>query len=167
MAGLWGNKGVPTKGWINVDMEDLGAPEGQCEMCGREEIRYVHVMEHPNYPDAVSAGCICAEHMASDYSAGGKPSEAKQRENALKNAASRRRRWPELKSWKASKKGNPHVSRGGFHITVFCQDGAYKFRLEHPRLAKTYFSRRTYADEMAAKLGAFDSMTFLQGRGLA
>ena len=51
----WDKKDIPHKGWIEIGMEDLGeeAEFGeeiqyeQCEMCGNEKIRYVHIMKHP------------------------------------------------------------------------------------------------------------------------
>ena len=50
----WDKKDIPHKGWIEIGMEDLGeeAEFGdeiqyeQCEMCGNEKIRYVHIMKH-------------------------------------------------------------------------------------------------------------------------
>ena len=47
----WDKKDIPHKGWIEIGMEDLGeeAEFGdeiqyeQCEMCGNEKIRYVHI----------------------------------------------------------------------------------------------------------------------------
>lgn len=42
MSSLWDQPGVPHKGWVCVGLEDLEAPDGDCEMCGKEAIRYVH-----------------------------------------------------------------------------------------------------------------------------
>lgn len=54
---LWDVKGVPHKGWkceevIDVGDENLSSDKieyEQCEMCGNEKIRYVHIMKHDNY----------------------------------------------------------------------------------------------------------------------
>lgn len=54
--GKWSMPGVPHKGWTCIDIEDLGAPDAVCEMCERQDIRYVHAMEHPDYPEL----CIVA-----------------------------------------------------------------------------------------------------------
>ena len=40
-TGKWSQAGVPHKGWIWVDIEDLGEPSATCEMCETQEIRYV------------------------------------------------------------------------------------------------------------------------------
>ena len=46
----WNKADIPHKGWEYIGMEDLGEdaypgdsiPYEQCEMCGKEKIRYVH-----------------------------------------------------------------------------------------------------------------------------
>ena len=95
---LWNAEGVPHKGWKCIGVADLGeyaaADEeieyAQCEMCGKESIRYVHSMKHPDYPDVLHVGCVCAENMSEDYEM---PMMA---ENELKNRAAR---------WKSFAKG--------------------------------------------------------------
>lgn len=62
--GLWDKEGIPHKGWECVGMIDLGEDADdmdfdtkkdelyeQCEMCSQEGVRYVHLMQHPDYPD--------------------------------------------------------------------------------------------------------------------
>lgn len=63
----WNKKTVPHKGWINYNVEDLGSAEHKCDMCGQEEVRYVHKMYHPNMDDYFYVGCVCAEKMTNDY----------------------------------------------------------------------------------------------------
>jgi hypothetical protein len=63
----WKKKDVPHKGWINEGYEDLEEPTHVCDMCGRDEIRYVHTMYHPNMPKRFRVGQVCAEHMTNDY----------------------------------------------------------------------------------------------------
>lgn len=75
-GGLCYDYSVPRHGWECIDYEDLGDLNETCEWCGTTEIRYVHVMEHPNYPETVRVGCVCAERM-------GEP-EAKKRERKFK-----------------------------------------------------------------------------------
>ena len=48
----WDRPEIPHKGWNYVGIEDLGEdalpgeeiPYEQCEMCGNEKIRYVHIL---------------------------------------------------------------------------------------------------------------------------
>jgi hypothetical protein len=55
-------------------------------MCEVQEIRYQHAMTHPDYPETLLVGCICAEHMSEDYVG------PRLRERQLRNAAAARRR---------------------------------------------------------------------------
>ena len=71
----WYRTDVPHKGWTLVRVEDVmegmdGCDESlyeTCEMCGKEEIRYVHVLTHPEYEGQIRVGCVCAEKMTDDY----------------------------------------------------------------------------------------------------
>lgn len=91
--GECGLKGVPHKGWICVEVIDLAdecddcdeIEYGQCEMCGNEKIRFVHAMRHPDYPDILKVGCVCAEKMSDDYVS------PRKREAAIRNKALRRK----------------------------------------------------------------------------
>lgn len=67
MSGKWRLAGVPHRGWSYVDYEDLGEPSEICEMCERQEIRHVHTVSHPEYPDTLRVGCDCAEKLTGDY----------------------------------------------------------------------------------------------------
>jgi hypothetical protein len=59
-TGKWREPGVPHRGWSCVDVEDLGQPDATCGMCEVQVIRYVHTLEHPDYPEALHVGCVCA-----------------------------------------------------------------------------------------------------------
>lgn len=53
----WNKADVPHKGWKHIGIEDLGEDVypgeeiryEQCEMCGNEKIRYVHILTHPEF----------------------------------------------------------------------------------------------------------------------
>src|SRR5262249_6875738 len=38
-----------------------------CEMCESQEVRYVHIMTHPNYKGQLEVGCVCAGNMGEGY----------------------------------------------------------------------------------------------------
>ena len=95
---LWDDPNVPKKGWVCVDVIDLGQPVGECGMCGKEDIRYVHIMRHENH-QSIGAGCVCAGKMEGNTEA------AKERENALKNKINRFRTFS-VTDFKTSAKGN-------------------------------------------------------------
>lgn len=89
----WSKEGIPHKGWDCIDVVDLAEnidrtsdiPYEQCEMCGNERIRFVHIMRHPQYPHELRVGCVCAEKMSGDYV---NPRKA---EDTLRKRASRRK----------------------------------------------------------------------------
>jgi hypothetical protein len=62
----WDRTGIPHKGWNCVGMEDLGEdimpgediPYEQCEMCGNEKIRYIHILSHPEYREKYALAAV-------------------------------------------------------------------------------------------------------------
>lgn len=156
MTGVWDQPGVPHKGWTCDGVTDLEQPDGSCGMCGREEVRYIHHMSHPDYPAGLDVGCVCAERMEDD------PIAPRLRENALRNAGARRRRWLARK-WRVSAQGNPYLNADGFNIAVFRKvDGSFGGRIEERSSGRFVLSQRHYTSLDQAKLGAFDGMVFLR-----
>lgn len=154
--GKWSIPGVPHKGWICIDTEDLGAPVAVCEMCEQQDIRYVHTMQHPDYHEVLHCGCICAGHMEEDVE------QARQREARIKNAARRRAAWPNRKAWHRSRQGNLVIRDRGFQVTIFERDGLWHGLIQRPATGFKRFSKRDYPNERAAQLAAFDAILFLQ-----
>ena len=161
--GKWSSLRVPHKGWTCVGTDDLGEPSAICEMCEKQEIRYVHSMEHPNYPETLDVGCVCAGRMEEDYAA------PRERESELRNAAGRRRRWAKSK-WRASAKGNPYRNVAPYNIVVYLKgrDGeqeTWGFRVTNRATEDSTYSRKPYASEDEAKLRAFDAIEWMKARG--
>src|SRR5712671_5791071 len=97
--GKWSQPGVPHIGWSGVGVEDLQEASELCAMCESTQIRYVHVMEHPDYPETLGVGCVCAEHMEQDYV------RPRLREQNLRSKSQRRKTWIR-RNWRTSAKGN-------------------------------------------------------------
>ena len=101
-------------------MEDLGenAHLGipiayeQCEMCGKEKIRYVHLLRHPDYGEEIRVGCDCASKMMCDYTI---PHE---RERNLKNRVNRRNNFMKKQWHLKSNTGNYTLRYKGDQITI-------------------------------------------------
>jgi hypothetical protein len=149
--GKWSLAGVPHSGWTCVDVEDLGEPLAECEMCESQTIRYIHHMEHPNYADVLGVGCVCAGHLEQDASA------ARGREAAMQSRAGKRMRWL-TRRWKTSAKGYPWIRVDGFRVTVYPRGvgwAATVVRGEDPPI----HSRRNFNSLDQAKLAAFDQIT--------
>ncbi|WP_354506118.1 hypothetical protein [Limibacillus sp. MBR-115] len=153
--GKWSQAGVPHRGWTCVGIEGLEEPLQLCEMCESADIRYVYFMEHPDYPDSLGVGCICAEHMEEDYVS------PRLREKKLRSKAQRRRTWPK-RQWKVSYKGNPYLNAEGFNLTVFPvsdHKGRYwGLRVTHRESGHSQAGRRRYSTEDAAKRAALDAL---------
>lgn len=158
MTGKWSEPGVPHKGWSCIDIEDLGEPSAICEMCESQEIRYVHHMQHPHYSDILGCGCVCAGHMEGDYEG------ARQREQVLRNASARRRKWL-TRDWRVSRNGNPFLNVDGYNVVVYPAGQGWGFRVSNRATDKSVVSRRVLATMDVARLRSFDAMTWMKERG--
>lgn len=143
---LWSEAGVPHKGWHCIDTDDTGYPDSECEMCGREDLRYVHTMVHDDYEFPVKVGVVCASKMEWDYTA------ARDRERILKNWSKRREAFAS-KAWKKSSSGNHWFKKDGHHFVLIAS------RFDPGRWALSCngrFSRETFDSPLAARLHAFE-----------
>lgn len=152
--GKWSVAGVPHKGWTCVDIEDLGSPSAECEMCESQTIRYVHHMEHPDYPEVLQVGCVCAGHMEGDLAA------SRAREASMKSRAAKRKRWT-TRAWKVSAKGNPNIKADGYRVTVYQRGGGWACTVAALDNSNVQHSRRNFKTINEAKLAAFDHITKL------
>jgi len=158
-TGRWAEPGVPHIGWRCTDIYDNDGDMQLCEMCQVAEIRYVHVMEHPTFPETLEVGCICAGHMEQDYAA------AQDREKRVRRQSSQRARWL-TRQWRTSRNGNPYLRlRDGFHLVVFPKhEGGWSARITRSDTAQSWQARRFYPTEEAAKLGAFNALAFIRSK---
>ena len=110
--GKWSQPKVPHKGWACVGFEDLGEPSAICEMCEHQEIRYVHTMRHPEYPELLNVGCVCAEKMEADYRS------ARWRESNAKSIAGKLSRFMDSPNWRTTRNGGQRIQRNGCLIVI-------------------------------------------------
>jgi hypothetical protein len=149
--GKWSQAGVPKRGWTCIGVEDLEEPSQLCDMCESIEIRYAHLMEHPDYRETLSVGCICAEHMEEDYV------RPREREKKLKGAARRRKTWAN-RTWRRSVKGNSYINTDGFNITVFQNGKTWALGISNRDTGSTQKGKKSYPTEAAAKAAGFDAL---------
>ena len=152
--GKWSAAGVPHRGWHCVDIEDLGEPQAECEMCESQTIRYVHHMEHPDYGDVLEVGCVCAGHMEGSVAA------AQDREASMRSRSSKRARWLG-RVWKTSAKGNPTIKADGYRVTVYARGQGYGATIAAVDGSAVQHARRNFPTINQAKLAAFDHITRL------
>ena len=141
--GKWSQSEVPHKGWSCVDLEDLGEPFAICEMCEHQEIRYVHTMRHPEYPELLGVCCVCAGNMEADYTS------ARRRESNAKSMAGKRSRFMNSPNWRATNNGGQRINRKGCLIVI---SKKYSFGYWIKRNA-TEWSGWGFATEDEAKRG--------------
>lgn len=155
--GKWSDPGVPHKGWTCVDFEDLEEPSEICQMCELAEIRYVHIMRHPEYEEDLRCGCVCAEHMEGDYVG------PRRRETDAKNVSSRRMRWL-TREWRISENGNLFLRTDGFVIVVYPMGDGFGGFIEDSISGRKKFSNKRYQTVRDVKAAAFDAMVQLKKR---
>lgn len=159
-TGKWTHDDVPKSGWVCAHIFVIGKddPLQVCEMCETQSIRFVHVMEHPDFPEALEAGCICAGHMEDDVEG------ARSREQEMQATLARRARWLK-RGWRTSYKGNHFVNtHDGFMVVVFRQGKHWGGVVKDKQTGHEQRSRRQYATEDDAKLAAFDALVMLLDR---
>ncbi len=125
MSVRWNKPGIPHKGWTLEDVydtvDDDESPDERnyetCEMCGNEMIRYVHVVRHPEVDHDFHVGCICAEHMTSDYVT------PKRRERELRRKAVQRANFAKRK-WKSSANGNWYLNIENHFLLIYLDEGS-------------------------------------------
>ena len=147
MARFWSTPGLPHKGWSYAGVEDLEEPTGECEMCGNEQVRYIHLLSHEEVDHDIRTGCVCAEKLVEGYV------RPRRVEQGLRGRALRRDRWL-TRAWRRSRKGNPYLRASGRVVTIFLKGSKWGFSVIIGE-DKT-FGPRTFATEEEAQLAAFE-----------
>lgn len=163
-SGKWREPGFPHKGWSCVDVQDLEDPLHTCEVCETSSVRYVHWLTHPNYPQQLGAGCVCAGHLTEDLVG------AQNREKSAVNIAKRRAKWLTRK-WRVSGNGNPFLNTDGYNVVVFRRKGAvplFGYRIvRRDETEAAAWSPKDLPSEDMAKLAALPAMLALKARDKA
>jgi hypothetical protein len=146
--GKWARTVVPHDGWRCTGIADHGEPNHTCDMCEVRDVRYVHWMEHDDYPGVLQVGCDCAGRLGQD------PKAAEERERVMRNRAARRAKWP-TRRWRVSQKGNFWVNTAGYRITVWAKGAGWSCTISGEDVA-THYATATFSTPDEAKLAAFD-----------
>lgn len=109
---------APLENWRCVEMIDGEDADFECELCGYESVRFIHVMEHDEYFEQVSVGCICAGIMEGNILA------AKERDRKMKNRAKRKLNFPNRK-WKTARSGAYYVKYRDQYVFINRNNGRY------------------------------------------
>ncbi len=125
--------------WVCTGVDDLGYPAHICELCGKQEVRYVHNMRHPIYR-RLRVGCVCAGRLEGDLE------KARQREKEFKSREARRETFAN-KKWKTSKNSNPYIKIND-HLVVLYYDEknkVWKYSIDRVFSPNTYYTREKCA----------------------
>jgi hypothetical protein len=136
--GKWSQPGVPHLGWVCVEEYDACEGGGDdmiiCQMCETTECRFVHVMEHEDWPDRLHCGCVCSAHMAGDKVA------AETRDKRMRSRAQRRAKFSQRKGWRVSlSAGTPYMNIEGYHLLIAKKaDGTFQVGAKSPLNTRIY-----------------------------
>ena len=154
MTGLFSIEGFPHKGWFFVDCEDVEDCREICEACGRQEIRYVHILKHPNFFREIRVGSECARNLCEGYNSAEIERLTKQKYNFIKS-----------KCWKTSKKGNPTIRKNNYRVTI-THTFNWNFVISSAYLPKEIWGNN-FTTEIIAKKAAFDKLKEIEEKGNA
>ncbi|WP_246736005.1 hypothetical protein [Enterovirga aerilata] len=124
-------------------------------MCESAEVRFVHYMQHPEYPDVLGVGCVCAERMEEDYT------RPRERERRLKNVARRRAAW-RGREWHRSAKGNPYVNVNGFNLTLYEAARGWRVSVANRATGASQKGKKLFPDLAAAQAAAFEALIWAE-----
>lgn len=130
----WNDPDFPKTGWTCTGVTDLGAPEGICEMCNYQIIRYVHHLYHLESGRSLDCGCICAGRLEGDTN------KARKREADFKNKQQREINFKK-KEWKKSARGNEYLKFKNHLIVLFMDSNKWKFSIDNKFSTGTYNTR--------------------------
>jgi len=159
MTNYWKQQGIPHKGWTLEDVIDVredGQEEWEtdyetCMMCGKEKIRYAHILTHPEIEEEYRVGCICAEKMTGDYI------NPKEREKALRNKTNRRINWTK-KEWKISQNGNYFIRLEDRLLLIYRDKKSNKFKVKIGEV----FGKKSFDNLEKAKVAIFNDIEYLK-----
>jgi len=158
MSNYWNIQGVPHKGWeyeTIIDLREVGAEYETCMMCGKEEIRYVHILSHQEVEETFRVGCAFAEKMTVDYV------NPKERQRQLENKAKRKENW-KCKDWKQSKKGSDYYNFEDHILVIFRDKRTNKFKYT----IDGKFSLKSYQYLSDAKEAIFNKIEQMKANGI-
>ena len=130
--------------------DDLGLTPSDyplCEYCQSRKIRGIHCISHPKIETVLRVGCHCVVGLTTDDKI------AQQAERAMNNKDARRKKFPYLKGWKISAKGN-HWIETGDHRVVITKPKNGKFCVS----IDSTFQAVSFTEILDAKLHVFDTL---------
>lgn len=120
------------------------APRGRCQRCGQVNLRHVHTMECPDFPERIEVGCDCAQILDPSY-------DAPKAERLMKTRSRRLARWL-ARRWE-NVIGNQYLNHAGFDCGIVPVPGGWGWWIEG---AVSIASEVVYANPDKARVALFD-----------
>lgn len=145
--------GAPLTGWTCeyvydvADGDDDVTELATCELCRCTQVRFIHVMVHPDFYEKIEVGCICAGIMEGDILG------AKEREREMKNRAKRKQHFPNRR-WHQARNGNLYLTYQG--QTVFLNRNGQKFNVHCNGKTAWDYKGKPISSFLSAAYAAFD-----------
>lgn len=143
--GKWGLPDFPKHGWECVGIEELDGLDEICQMCEVKEIRFVHIMEHPDGL-SLGAGCVCAGKME------GSPTASSRRERLHRNCSKRLANWMDH-TWKEHPSGTLTRTKHGCRCVLIPRNrGMWDGLVVHPDGREQWARHRRSLDDQKRKM---------------
>jgi hypothetical protein len=112
---------MPSKDWEFIGEDDLGGLDGECEYCGKE-LRYTHMVSHPNWGTMI-VGEKCCDNLTESTIGTEQHAE-------FLNYVNRRKTFIKSPKWFVAKNGVRSIDRAGIAIAIVpTDDGRFRFNL--------------------------------------
>lgn len=146
----WNKPDIPLRGWkcdkVYYAQEENPDKYEVCDLCGNDQVKYVFVLSHPDYPETLKVDAPCVERLLDNYV------DPVIREKELLNRHRRRLNWLAL-PWRLSDQGNDYMNIGGYNIVIF-EDKHKKGKWSYHVTGGA--NRKLYDTKDLAKLAVFD-----------
>ena len=133
---------MPRSGWEHFgDYDDLGSPDGECELC-QTSIRYVFPVHHAKW-GTMEVGEICCDHLTST-------TFATEQMTTRRRLIDRRKRFVSSPRWKKDNCGSIHIAHKDVRVCVEQNGGAYRLQMNG------IIGKHRFDSVLEAKIKAFD-----------
>lgn len=112
-------------------------------------IRYVHILQHPNFNGELRVGCVCAERMTDDYI------NPQKTERELKNRLNRKKNFMR-REWQERNQGKYVLRYKGENITIMKSKFGAGWGVLYGGQSVFRYNNRRIDDFHTARLIAFD-----------
>lgn len=133
---------IPPKfGWRLLGFDDLGEPDGNCELCS-QEIRYVYLVSHSQW-HPLEVGADCCDNLVGTM-------EASNHLESLVRYAKRLKTFVSSTRWKPVVDGSERFRRKSMIFEVLPRDSGFKVRLNGAE------GKQLFASPVEAKRRVFE-----------